>query len=94
VKIPAQVARELASCDPPARHEGFTVVENRDHDELRWEMVMELVVRDATGDLYRAFYRRGLTENQDMRPFEYEGDEIDFKPVRRRVVETYAYEKA
>lgn len=92
MRIPNETARELAWCDPPATHEGFTIIENRDYDERRWVMVMELVVRDGDGELFRAFYERGLTENQDCRPFEYEGDEIEFKPVRRRVVETYQYE--
>ncbi len=99
MKVPVEQARILAWCDPCPDGGGrkyhelpLDVVENRAHGERRWVMVMELVVRDDRGEFWRAFYERGLTENQDEQPFAYSGDEVEFKPVRRKVVESYTYE--
>ena len=98
MKLSREDATLIAYCpkgDGPRRASlPFDVVENRDYDERRWMMVMELVIRDDEGQLWRAFYERGLTEYQDERPFEDDGDEVEFALVTRRVVETYIYEEA
>lgn len=88
IKISKEDARGLAEMLPSSRHlyttEGgahYEVVVNRDHAERRWTMTMELVIRASDGQLFRAFYERGLTENQYESPFEYDGDLIEFERV-------------
>lgn len=98
LKLPNDLARELADIgrpcatltedDPehgwtPHAHGITEVVENRDtHDNGRWESVHELVIRTKDGALWHALYQRGLTENQDVSPFEYDGPEIEFTQVK------------
>lgn len=104
LKLKVAVARELAYIDAPhdltnAQGEEtwcapvVEVVENRHTgEERRWTSIHELVLKTADGRLWATGYERGLTECQDIGPFEDEGPEIPFEEVRRKVVETYAYE--
>lgn len=102
MKVPAQTARELADAAVGADFRDFPfplrldVVENRHTgQETRWTSIHELVVKDDDGRLWCAHYERGLTEYQDTRPFDREsyGAWVEFWEVRRKVVETYEYEK-
>lgn len=89
MKLTIEDAQALAECLPsrslkliPVSAGVFEVVVNRDYDEKRWTMVMELIIRTTEGTLWRAFYERGLTENQFVRPFEYhDDDEVEFQRV-------------
>jgi hypothetical protein len=97
--ISAQDARELAFIDGGKGRKyvtsggaAYEVVANRDHGERRWTMIMELVVKAEDGMLFRAFYERGLTESQFERPFEYNGDMINFERVKAVEVASVAYE--
>lgn len=92
MKIPVEQARRLAYDEVRQPDLPFDVVENRQIDSGRWTSIHELVIKDDSGELFRATYEQGLTENQDEGPFEYgPGDEVEFKPVRREVVESYKY---
>jgi hypothetical protein len=93
LKLPNQLAGELAWINAPCTsfvHDwqdpktyGVTeVVENRHTGEqTRWSSVHELVIRTKDGALWMTSYTQGLTESQDERPFEYDGDEIEFTQV-------------
>jgi hypothetical protein len=104
VKLPAITACEIA--DYPAGTDlrpypdmpRLDVIENRHTGkETRWTSIHELVVKDDDGRLWCAMYEAGLTECQDVSPFdEYtsgvDNGEAEFWEVRRKVVETYVYE--
>jgi hypothetical protein len=95
VKIEVETARMLAGLGNGQVWDGFEVVENRWHDEKRWTSVQELVVKGASGQLYRAFYEQGLTENQDTSPFDeysHGSGPVEFKAVLARPATTYTYE--
>lgn len=72
VALGAEDARELAYGEAGDEHEGWTVVSNEEIDHARWESIHELVIESEYGDYFSATYRRGLTESQDTRPWEYE----------------------
>jgi hypothetical protein len=62
-----------------------------DEGSGRWESYHLLVVKDAADNLWGAEFSRGLTENQDVQPFE-DDDEVEFKPVEAKTVTTVTYE--
>lgn len=80
VKLPADLARDLAYGDPGDSAEGYTVVANEHIDKRRWESVHRLVIRNERGEHFMDTYRRGLTEYQDSGPYEGEG-QATFVPV-------------
>ena len=58
----------------------------------RWSINHNLVFTEkATWRFYRVRYSEGATEQQDERPFEYDGDDIEAEEVRpvKRVVTVY-----
>jgi hypothetical protein len=92
VKLTAEQARELTwGISNPEL--GLTVESNEQIDSRRWVSVHMLVLRDKAGKLWAAYYEQGLTEMQDIMPFE-DMEEVHFFPVEQRVKTTYVYVKA
>jgi hypothetical protein len=84
VELPAEVARELAYEKAGRTFEGWTVVENEQTGSDRWMSHYDLVIRNADGEHFSAWYQKGLTEYQDVRPWEGEKT-ARFEPVERRM---------
>lgn len=85
VTLTAETARALARSGVGARDiGGWTVVADIEGDSGRWTQFHQLVIRDDDGRHYAAFYERGLTEYQDIAPWEDESW-ARFEPVQRRV---------
>lgn len=81
VKLPADLARDLACCGPDDDPiDGWTVVANEYLESHRWESLHELVIRNGDGQHFMDTYRQGLTERQDTGPYEYEKT-ATFTPV-------------
>lgn len=60
----------------------FEVVHSELIDTTRWSLVHERVYKDLdTGKYWETTYRTGATECQEERPYEYDGDEIEFIEV-------------
>ena len=93
VKLPADLARELAYGDPGDSCEGWTVVVNDYIDKRRWESVHWLVIRNEAGEHFADTYSRGLTEYQDSGPYEYE-TAATFTPVVPHVKVTTEWKAA
>ncbi len=92
ISMPAEDARELA-CGGDFSHLGWTVVYNEQTDSSRWESIHEIVFRDHQGCFWMSSYTQGLTENQDIGPWEDE-DIAEFwrvVPVTQTVI---TYERA
>ena len=89
LKLTGEQARDLAygEADPEW---GLEVEANEQIDSNRWSSIHQLVVRDKNGKFWAATYRKGLTENQDESPFEYDG-EVEFREVEKVPVTTYEY---
>ena len=93
ITIPNEIADGLADRGEGQWLEGYEIVVNRHTgDEKRWTSIHELVIR-AGDNLYRAFYEVGLTEDQDYRPFEWDGPMIKFEHVIPVAVEYLEYQK-
>jgi hypothetical protein len=92
VVLEGVTARELAWRSAGKSSEGWTVVENEEIEHRRWESVHRLVIRNEEGEHYAATYRRGLTENQDGRPFDDE-ETVTFTQVfpKTETVEVVRY---
>lgn len=90
MKLSGTDARELAYGGDFSA-EGLTVESDEQVAEKRWTAVHQLVIKDRDGKLWAAEYERGLTENQDIDPFEYR-DEVEFREVRKVPVTVYKYE--
>lgn len=92
MKLAAEQARELTYL--PAGHSysdiPFTVVLNEQVDARRWTSVHRLVVKDADGNYWSTTYELGLTEYQDIQPFE-DQDEVTLNQVVKIPVTTYEY---
>lgn len=70
----------------------FKLVHAKLIDTSRWSTIYERVYEDlATGKFYHTTYRQGATECQDERPYEYDGEEIEFTEVRPIDVITTEY---
>ena len=71
--------------------EGLEVVVDRIIYTSRWSVNYELVFKaKASGKFYTVHYSRGATEQQDERPFEYDGDAIacvEVRPVEKVVIQ-------
>jgi len=65
--------------------DGFPLIEvvrEKLIDTSRWSHIYERVYKDLnTGKYWITSYRTGATESQDERPYEYDGDEIEFTEV-------------
>jgi hypothetical protein len=80
VKLPADLACELAYGNPGDDMEGWTVVANDYIDKTRWTSTHRLVIRNEQGEHFMDTYRRGLTESQETSPYENEA-QATFTPV-------------
>ncbi|MEV1245169.1 hypothetical protein [Nonomuraea sp. NPDC049750] len=80
VELAAELARDLASGDPGYTEDGWTVVANEHIEKQRWEPLHWLVIRNDAGQHFADTYRKGLTESQDTRPYEY-ATKATFTPV-------------
>lgn len=60
----------------------FEMVQSELVDTSRWSNIHEVVYKDLdSGKFYRSTYSVGATECQDERPYENDGDEIEFTEV-------------
>ena len=69
---------------------GLTVEARVRTGERRWVSEHLLVVKDSDGKLWAASYEQGLTEYQDIEPFEYM-EFVHFTQVAKIPVTTYEY---
>lgn len=70
----------------------FQLVHAKMIDTSRWDHIHERVYEDLnTGKFYRTTYRVGATECQDTRPYEYDGEEVDFTEVEPYEIVTIKY---
>lgn len=68
ITFSAEVARELEWGSDP----NFEVVEDVLYDTSRWSTHHRLTIkRKSDGKFFQSTYRRGATEMQDEKPFEY-----------------------
>lgn len=68
----------------------INVISNEHSHSSRWEETRDVVFK-FNGTVYGFSYSRGLTEQQDTRPFEYDGDEIDCEEMFPTEVKTIVY---
>ena len=60
----------------------FEMVQSELVDTSRWSNIHEVVYKDLdSGKFYSSTYSVGATECQDERPYENDGDEIEFAEV-------------
>lgn len=83
VVLEADLARELAYVTVGSSQDGWTVVANDFVESQRWESLHLLVIRNEACEHFADTYRRGLTEQQDTRPYEYQ-EQATFTPVAPR----------
>ncbi|MEV8639247.1 hypothetical protein AB0395_47090 [Streptosporangium sp. NPDC051023] len=77
-------ARELTYERPGEGFDGWTVVANEPIDTTRWKSHHRLVIRNEAGEHFAATYSKGLTEQQEARPWDCE-ETARFDPVARRI---------
>lgn len=91
ITLLAETARELAYSGAGETVGDWTVVANEYDGSGRWHSHHLLVIRPAVGgSLFGAIYERGLTEYQDVQPWEYD-QEVTFDPYVARTVEVTEY---
>ncbi len=61
-------------------------------DIRRWVSVHRLIVKDADGRFWETSYEKGLTEYQDIEPFE-DDNEVSFVQVEKVPVTAYEYRR-
>ncbi|MFE7115475.1 hypothetical protein ACFU99_08645 [Streptomyces sp. NPDC057654] len=88
---------DMPSAEYAAKYPEAAVELHREQvDSRRWVSVHELVFRAPDdGKAYRVTYVAGLTEHQDVSPWEYEGDTVDaveVEPYERRTIAWCAVE--
>ena len=71
---------------------GFAKVAESQTGSGRWCSYHQLVISDDYGNLWAADFERGLTEMQDIDPFEDE-EEVEFGEVEKVAVTTYEYRR-
>lgn len=82
ITLSLEDARDYAYSLEGHSFDGYTVIRNEQTDSNRWHAIYDLVLsRDGTDEFYATSYEQGLTEMQDIRPFEDEGSEIVFHRV-------------
>lgn len=81
MKIAKDIACELAGSGKGEEYGGFTVLYDEQVDAGRWTTIHLLVVTDGQ-EFVGAYYERGATEQQDISPFEDEGELIEFSPYK------------
>jgi hypothetical protein len=68
----------------------FELMQEELCDTSRWSHIYERVYKDlTTGKFYSTSYSVGATEKQDERPYEYDGEEVEFvevKPVEKVII--------
>jgi hypothetical protein len=67
----------------------FEIIQNKIVGTRRWAIEYEIVVkRISDGKFFKDAYRRGATENQDERPYEYsEPNFMEVEPVETTIIE-------
>lgn len=83
VELPAELARELVAADIGKTIDGWTVADDVELGHGRWIEHRQLVIRSQNGEHFSAFYEEGLTEEQDITPWE-DVTTVQFIPVRPR----------
>lgn len=98
MKVSNNVACELVELSTGDTTEGwddfdlkFELVKEELVDTSRWSHIYERVYKDlTTGKFYSSSFSVGATEQQDERPYEFDGEEVDFlevKPVEKITIE-------
>jgi len=68
----------------------FELVQEELVDTSRWSHIYERVYKDlTTGKFYSTSYSSGATECQDQRPYEDDGEEVEFvevMPVEKTII--------
>jgi hypothetical protein len=67
--------------------EEYEIVHDAIIDNTRWSIVHDLLFKHG-GEFWETNYQRGATEQQDERPWEYDGDEItciNVVPVQKTI---------
>jgi hypothetical protein len=93
VTLPVETARELAYGYAGDDIDGWTVVVNEYVATTRWSSTHRLVIRNEAGEHFADIYRRGLTENQERRPYE-DVVTATFSPVVPRIKVVTEWEAA
>ncbi|TMR10083.1 hypothetical protein ETD86_40885 [Nonomuraea turkmeniaca] len=90
VHLDPATARELTYLSPGEDLDGWTVVKSEEHGHTRWNSHHTLIIRNDAGEHFAGHYRKGLTENQDTKPWEGERT-ARFDPVvsRARVAQVH-----
>jgi hypothetical protein len=78
MKFKKQFMQDLVSEDLPK--EEAEIISNELCDNSRWSVIYDMIFK-VDGKFYKTSYRRGATECQDERPYEYSEDEIECKEV-------------
>lgn len=78
--FPTAVLRELTWGELP---EGYALLVDEQTGSGRWSSYHRMVFA-FEGKLWETTYSRGLTESQDERPYEYDGEEVDCVEVEAR----------
>ncbi len=92
MKLPRNQAQDLLWEDTCDELPGYRKEADYQVDTQRWVSVHELVIKDAEGSLWMTDYALGLTEYQDIEPFE-DDDEVEFRAVEKVAVTTYEYRR-
>jgi hypothetical protein len=92
VTLTGEFARDLANGTAVGDElDGWTVVANTLDYTGRWDSHHTLIIRNAVGEHFAGDYTRGLTEQQDYGPWEYDKT-AEFYPVERHVKVVQAVE--
>ena len=91
MKLSKEQAQDYAYGDLDPESDPYSVEANEYTGSGRWESHHLLVLKDKDGRYWSATYTQGLTESQDIGPFEWDGDEIEFTQVEKVPVITYEY---
>lgn len=91
MKLSKAQARELLYSreDPDL---GLAVELDEQVESRRWVSIHRLIIKDEDGRFWETFYERGLTEYQDIEPFEEEC-EAEFWEVGKVPVLSYEYRR-
>lgn len=90
-----RISQEDAQCavwgelEPNSLLEYITVT---DEGSGRWASYHHMILRHKeTGEYWGASFEKGLTEAQDVQPFEYDRDGVELTRFDRKVIETVTY---
>jgi hypothetical protein len=86
MKFPRTALLEMAYHD---HGDDYEVISNDIIDHSRWSVIHEMIFK-YDGKFFKTSYSVGATEQQDERPYDYEGETIEckeVKPVEKTIIE-------